>query len=63
MVKLDPGSNRFPAVIAVDANKRGDAVDLIFLTRIEGQGARPWKSRSRARRRQCIVIPPNSPPD
>jgi len=39
MVKLDPGSNRFPAVIAVDANKRGDAVDLIFLTRVEGQGA------------------------
>jgi hypothetical protein len=39
MVKLDAGSNRFPAVLAVDANKRGDAVDLIFLTRIEGQGA------------------------
>jgi len=39
MVELDPGHNRFPAVIAVDANKRGDAVDLVFLTRIEGQGA------------------------
>ena len=38
-VKLDAGSdNRFPAVISVDANKRSDAVDLIFITRIEGQG-------------------------
>ena len=38
-VKLTAGSNRFPAVISVDANKRGDAVNLIFNTRIEGQGA------------------------
>jgi hypothetical protein len=36
---LDVGSSRFPAVVAVDAKKRGDAVDLIFNTRIEGQGA------------------------
>jgi hypothetical protein len=35
-VKLDVGSNRFPAVISVDANKREDAVNLIFNTRIEG---------------------------
>jgi hypothetical protein len=38
-VKLDPGYNRFPAVIWVDANKHGDAVNLIFGTRIEGRGA------------------------
>ena len=38
-VKFDAGSSQFPAVIAVDANKRGDAVNLIFNTRIEGQGA------------------------
>ena len=38
-INLDPGSNRFPAVIWVDADKRGDAVNLIFGTRIEGQGA------------------------
>jgi hypothetical protein len=38
-VKMDAGNSRFPAVIAVDANKRGDAVDLYFHTRIEGQGA------------------------
>jgi hypothetical protein len=37
--KLDAGSNRFPAVISVDANKRGNAVNLIFSTRIEGQAA------------------------
>jgi hypothetical protein len=39
VVRLEAGSGRFPAVIWVDANKRGDAVDLIFGTRIEGQGA------------------------
>jgi hypothetical protein len=39
VVELDPGHNRFPPVIAVDANKRSGAVDLIFMTRIEGQGA------------------------
>ena len=38
-VTLDPGYSRLPAVIAVDANKRSGAVDLIFMTRIEGQGA------------------------
>jgi hypothetical protein len=38
-VKLDVGSSQFPAVIWVDADKRGDAVHLIFGTRIEGQGA------------------------
>ena len=38
-VKLDAGSNRFPAVISVDAYKRDNAVNLIFNTRIEGQGA------------------------
>jgi hypothetical protein len=38
-VKLDAGSNnRFPAVTWVDANKQGDAVNLIFGTRVEGQG-------------------------
>jgi hypothetical protein len=39
VVELDPGHNRFPPVIAVDASKRSDAVDLIFMTRVEGQGA------------------------
>jgi len=39
-VTLDAGTrSQFPAVHAVDANKRSDAVDLIFMTRIEGQGA------------------------
>jgi hypothetical protein len=38
-VKLDVGSSRFPVVIWVDADKRGEAVNLIFGTRIEGQGA------------------------
>ena len=38
VVKLDAINNQFPPVITVDANKRGDAVD-IFMTRIEGQGA------------------------
>ena len=38
-VKLDVGSSRFPAVIWVDADKWGDGVNLIFGTRIEGQGA------------------------
>jgi hypothetical protein len=39
-VELDVGStNRFPEVIWVDANKRGDALNVIFGTRIEGQGA------------------------
>ena len=38
-VKLDVASNRFPAVTWVDADKRGGAVNLIFGTRLEGQGA------------------------
>jgi hypothetical protein len=39
-VKLDAGSSsRFPEVIWVDADKRGVAVNLIFGTRVEGQGA------------------------
>ncbi len=39
-VTLDAGMHsRFPEVISVDANKRGDTVHLIFNTRIEGQGA------------------------
>ena len=38
-VKLDAGSSQFPTVTAVDANKQGDTVNVIFLTRIEGQGA------------------------
>lgn len=37
-IKLDPGYNKFPAVNWVDANRRGDAVELIFQTRVEGQG-------------------------
>ena len=37
--KLDVGSSRFPAVIWVDADKQGEAVNLIFGTRFEGQGA------------------------
>lgn len=28
-VKSDAGSSQFPSVLAVDANKRGNAVDLI----------------------------------
>jgi hypothetical protein len=39
MVELDAGSSRFPAVTWVDAYKRGDVVDLIFGTRVEGQGS------------------------
>jgi hypothetical protein len=38
LVKLDAVNNRFPVVISVDANKRGDAINLIFNTRVEGQG-------------------------
>jgi hypothetical protein len=38
-VKLDAGNSRFPAVIWADADKQGDAVNLIFGTRVEGQGA------------------------
>jgi len=39
VVYLDPGASRFPTVIAVDADKRRDAVDLIFNTRIGGEWA------------------------
>ncbi len=38
-VTLDAGYSRFPSVIWVDADKRGETVDLIFGTRLEGQGA------------------------
>jgi hypothetical protein len=37
-IKLDAESSRFPTVIWVDANKQGDAVNLTFGRRIEGQG-------------------------
>jgi len=32
-------TRQFPTVIWVDANKRNDAINLIFGTRIEGQGS------------------------
>ena len=39
-VELDAGrTNQFPAVIWVDGDKRSNAINLIFGTRIEGQGA------------------------
>jgi hypothetical protein len=38
-LKLEVASNRFPQVIWVDADKREEAVNLIFGTRVEGQGA------------------------
>jgi len=38
-VKLDVGNSRFPAVTWLDADKQGEAVNLIFGTRVEGQGA------------------------
>jgi hypothetical protein len=38
-VKLDAGNGRFPAVTWVDADKQGEAVNLIFGSRLEGQGA------------------------
>jgi hypothetical protein len=38
-VTLDAGSGRFPAVIWVDADRRGEAINLIFGTRAEGQAA------------------------
>ena len=38
-VKLDVGNNRFPAVTWVDADRHGDAVNLIFGARVEGQYA------------------------
>jgi hypothetical protein len=38
-VKLDAGNSRFPAVTWVDADKQGETVNLIFGTRVEGQGA------------------------
>jgi len=37
-VKLDVGSSRFPVVTWVDADKRGEVINLIFGTRLEGQG-------------------------
>lgn len=38
-IELEPGTNQFPELIWVDANKRNGAIDLIFGSRIEGQGA------------------------
>jgi hypothetical protein len=38
-VNLNVGINRFPAVIWVDADKRAEAVNVIFGTRVEGQWA------------------------
>jgi hypothetical protein len=38
-VELDAGRYQFPTVIWVDADKRGDAITLIFGSRVEGQGA------------------------
>ena len=38
-IKLDVGMSGFPAVLWVDADKQGEAVNLIFGTRIEEQGA------------------------
>jgi hypothetical protein len=35
----EAGMSPFPTVIWVDANKRNDAINLIFGTRIEGQGS------------------------
>jgi hypothetical protein len=35
---FDAESSQFPAVTWVDASKQGDAVNLIFGRRIEGQG-------------------------
>jgi hypothetical protein len=38
-VELDAGTrSRFPEVVWVDANKRGNTVSLTFGTRIEDQG-------------------------
>jgi hypothetical protein len=38
-VTLDVGTSRFPVVTWVDADKRRETVNLIFGTRLEGQGA------------------------
>jgi hypothetical protein len=39
-VELDAGrTSQFPEVIWVDADRRGDVINLTFGTRIEGQGA------------------------
>jgi hypothetical protein len=38
-VQFDTECSGIPPVIWVDANKQGDAVNLIFGRRIEGQGA------------------------
>jgi hypothetical protein len=39
-VELDAGrTNQFPTVIWVDGDKRSNAINLVFGTRIEGQGA------------------------
>ena len=38
-VTLEVRTSRFPAVTWVDAEKRGETVNLIFGTRLEGQSA------------------------
>jgi hypothetical protein len=37
-IEWEAGASLFPPVLWVDAIKRGVAIDLIFGTRIEGQG-------------------------
>ena len=39
VVKLEGGSSGFPTVIWVDADKRGQAINLTFGSQVEGQGA------------------------
>jgi hypothetical protein len=39
VVELNIGRNKFPAVTWVDVDRQGNAVNLIFGTRIEGHGA------------------------
>jgi hypothetical protein len=38
-IEWEPGTSLFPPVLWVDAIKNGVAIDLIFGTRIEGEGA------------------------
>jgi hypothetical protein len=38
-IELNVGKNQFPEVIWVDADRRGDVVNLTFGSRTEGQGA------------------------
>ena len=61
-VKLDVGNSRFPAVTWVDADKHGEAVNLIFGTRVEGQGAglRVTLTSSQWENLKFLVEGPNS---